>query len=109
MTPAYSYAARVLRVIDADTYDVEVDVGFRLTTRLPLRLAFVDAPEARTAAGDAATAWVRELFGTLPRPVVVRTYKPTDSFGRYLAELFLPDGRSLADELLAAGHAETRR
>lgn len=106
MTPAYSYRARVLRVIDADTYDVEVDAGFRVFARMPLRLAGVDAPERGTPDGERATALIRDTLGPLPVDVVVQTYKPTDSFGRYLAKVFLPaDGLELGDHLIAHGLA----
>lgn len=105
-TPTYAYRALVLRVIDGDTYDVAVDVGFRMTTTLPLRLAHVDAPEHGTTSGTAATSYVSGLLGALPAPVVVRTIKPADKYGRYLAEVFTATGKSVAAELLAVGLAK---
>ena len=61
--PNYTYYAQVMRVIDADTYDTEIDVGFRMFARLPLRVAHIDAPEAYTPEGKHATA--RELLGPI--------------------------------------------
>lgn len=105
LAPPYVYGARILRVIDADTYDVEVDVGFRMVARLPLRLAHVDAPEHNTQAGQDAITFVKALLGTLPCPVVVTTFKPTDKYGRYLAEVLVGD-TDLAGTLLAHDHAK---
>lgn len=85
--PNFNYNARVIRVIDGDTFDVEIDIGFRMVARLPLRLAHVDAPENNTPAGKAVTAWVKKKFGELPAEVVVHTYKPQDKYGRYLADV----------------------
>lgn len=105
MEPNHAYTATVTRVIDADTYDVEIDLGFRLVARLPLRLAHVDAPERGTVAGANATALVRGLLGALPAAVVVRTYKPVDKYGRYLADVFTGTGKSVAAELVAVNLA----
>lgn len=104
MEAAYTYRARILRVIDGDTYDVAVDVGFRLTATLPLRLARVNCPEKRTPEGVRAAAYVAALFSPLPCPVVVRTFKPVDDFGRYLADVYLGDV-DLGQRLLETGHA----
>jgi len=100
----YCYNATITRIVDADTYEVRVDVGFHMSAELPLRLAHVDAPEHYTPEGKAAIAYVTDLIGAVPRPVVVRTVKVGDKFGRYLADVWV-DGRSLADLLLENGHA----
>lgn len=101
---AYRYHARVLRVIDGDTLDVEVDVGFRLTTRLPLRLARINAPER--AEGKRATEALATHLGTLPRDVVVETAQPRDKYGRYLAEVYLPDDdANVSDWMVSQGYA----
>lgn len=110
MRPDYCYDAVITRVIDGDTYDVEVDLGFRLVARLPMRLAHVDTPERFTHEGKVAIAFVHELLDPLPAPVVVRTYKPADKYGRYLADVYIPDpddgpGEWLGAELLAEGLA----
>jgi micrococcal nuclease len=102
--PTYTYQALVWRIIDADTYEVEVDVGFRMSARLPLRLAHVDTPERYTDAGKAAIAHASALLGPLPRVVTVRTMKPADKYGRYLADLYIRDV-SMAQHLLDAGMA----
>lgn len=103
MEPSYVYRARITRIVDADTFEVDVDAGFRMFARLPLRLAHIDAPEKYTPAGKAAIAFVTELLGQLPAETVVRTFKVADKYGRYLAEVYVGD-LNVAEELIAAGH-----
>lgn len=106
--PNYCYRAKILRIVDGDTYEVQVDVGFRMFAHLPLRLAHVDAPEHNTSEGQVTIKFVTALLTPLPLDVVVCTYKPTDKYGRYLADVFYdgPDGQqSLAAELLIEKHA----
>lgn len=89
ITPTYTYAATVLRVIDGDTLDVEVDLGFRTIARLPLRVAHIDAPERFTDAGRIATAFVTQALADVDNKVVVETFKPVDKYGRYLANVYM--------------------
>lgn len=104
MDAAYTYDATVIRVIDGDTLDVLIDVGFRMSATMPLRLAHIDAPERFTAPGKDATAFVTVQLASVKNAVVVRTYKPTDKYGRYLADVFIGED-SLADLLVGAGLA----
>lgn len=120
MIPApFTYRARLVRVIDGDTYDLICDLGFGLqhghASQLPfrVRLLGVDTPELRRgsvehrAAGRAATEYVRHWFaaaGPIEWPLILRTTKD-DSFGRWLGELWrAADGASLADDILDSGH-----
>ncbi len=43
--PAYVYAAEVMRVVDGDTLDVNIDLGFRIFSKQRIRLYGVDTPE----------------------------------------------------------------
>lgn len=43
----YSYAAVITNVVDGDTYDAEVDLGFNLKNTVRIRLRDVDTPELR--------------------------------------------------------------
>jgi len=105
----------VLVLVDADTMRLEIDLGLDIRHRVTVRLAGVDAPELRTEAGKAARAytqqWLYEATGTdvltSPVAVLVRTHKDRrEKYGRYLADVFSPQGeRSLSLDLIAAGHA----
>ena len=91
----YEYHATVLRVVDGDTIDLDVDLGFHIHVQQRVRLAGINAPEHGTKAGDAATKFLHEqLFGMRSTPfqeVVIRSTKPpkTEKYGRWLADVTL--------------------
>lgn len=99
------YHAVVTDIQDGDTYDVEVDVGFRMKAVMPLRLAHADTPVKGTEAGKRATGEVVALFGPLPCSVVVRTFKPVEKYGRYLADVYVGEV-DVAQHLIGLGLAK---
>jgi micrococcal nuclease len=109
----YEYKAKVLKVVDGDTLDVEIDLGFHVYHELRLRLNHVDAPEMSTAAGKAAKAYVVSWMTTCPNgtDVIVKTDRDkTEKYGRYLGVVlaagdFAVGLPSLNDALLASGNA----
>lgn len=82
----YEYNARLIRVVDADTLELDIDVGFKMWTKQKVRLLRVDAPERYTKHGKRLTAQVNEWFRQYGAWVILNTEK-ADSFGRYLAEV----------------------
>lgn len=107
----YEYRARVTRVIDGDTLEAEIDLGFHVSFTVTLRLAGINAPETKGAErprGLAATRSLDSLITDLTggtRQVTVRTQKDvTEKYGRYLAVLMAGDV-NLNDRMLADGHA----
>jgi micrococcal nuclease len=100
---AWTYPAKVRRVIDGDTLDLDLDLGLHIHEMGRCRLAAVNAPELSTEEGVAAKAFVDGLCpaGT----VVTFVSKQLDNYGRPLGTVRLPDGSYLAEQLLAAGHA----
>ena len=97
--------ATVVNVVDGDTLDVTIDLGFRIHHDVRVRLAGVDAPEvhARGPEGEAARDWLR---ARLPAGTAVElvTVKPADKFGRFLATVF-HELANVNTEMIAAGHA----
>lgn len=102
---------RVLRVVDGDTLDLELDLGFSLRLKQRVRLVGVDAAETRTLdlaekeRGLSAKAFVAEWVER-NAPLIARTSKD-DKYGRMLADLIAPDGTSLCSLLLSTGFAES--
>lgn len=104
----YEYYARVVEVIDGDTVDVAIDLGFSIQHIVRLRLYGINTPEIRTrdleekALGIKATNRVVELVeGKIIR---VSTHKTSDKYGRYLADIYIDDiciNKLLLDEGLA--------
>ena len=109
---AADYPWPVVRVIDGDTVavDASADMPPELAN-LSVRLGGIDTPEkgrrakcaAERQAGQAATAFTMAAIEDA-RQVLVRDPKWGKYGGRVLADLIL-DGRSLASDLIAAGHA----
>ena len=58
----YQYKAQVRQVIDADTIDVLIDLGFGVHTMQRLRLYGIDAPEMKTEAGKIAKEYVKSVL-----------------------------------------------
>jgi endonuclease YncB( thermonuclease family) len=94
---AEEFAGRVVAVTDGDTLKV-----LRVRHAETVRLEGVDAPEKRQAYGERAKRFTADL--AFDRTVTVRT-RGRDRNGRLLAEVVLPDGRSLNQELVRAGYA----
>jgi micrococcal nuclease len=110
MTARYAFrVASIARVVDGDTLDLDLDLGFSITLRQRVRLIGIDAPEVRTrdaaekTRGLQAQAFVVEWFQR-PGLVWVRTTKE-EKYGRMLADLYREGEPSLCTELLTLGLA----
>lgn len=109
----YQYKCIVKRVVDGDTINVDIDLGFSTWLKdVSVRVLGINAPETRTKdsiekiAGLKTKARVEEL---LPEgsEVIVNTVIDKEKFGRILGD-FLIDGReSLGHILLAEGLAQS--
>lgn len=95
----YEYTATVENVVDGDTLDLSVDLGFKIKTAQRVRLARIDTPERNQPGYAMAKDFVRDA--TLKKTVLVKTYKAS-KFGYYLADITLADGRNLNDTLVQA-------
>lgn len=104
----YEYTAKVLRVVDGDTLDLSIDLGFDIWTTQRVRLLGIDTPETHTlnlqekALGVQAKAMVEGLIKT-SLMVKVQTTKG-DKYGRMLVTLFV-DSVNVNEALIAAGYA----
>ncbi len=105
----WQYRAKLIRVVDADTLDLAVEVGFRIAFTDRFRLYGIDAPErGQVGWGEGKSA----LEGRLPvgAAVTIETYHPKerderDSFGRWLATIHL-NGVNINQWLIEQGHAK---
>lgn len=86
----YEYAARIIRVVDGDTVEADLDLGCDVHVNLGLRLIGINAPESSTPEGPVATETLRRLVAAygVDGKILVRTEKDrTEKYGRYLATL----------------------
>lgn len=104
----YQYRATVTDVHDGDTYTLDLDLGFDVhLLGQKLRLAHVNAPELATPEGKTARDWVLSTMpiGTRVTVDTVKAEGEREKFGRWLAQVTLPDGSDLGAALIAAGQA----
>jgi micrococcal nuclease len=96
----YIYKAKLINVVDGDTVDLEIDLGFSITVRERFRLNHIDTPERGTPGAAEATALVKEYLES--RELVVSTEKGKDKYGRYLATIAPRGYAESINELLLA-------
>lgn len=101
----------VQRIIDGDTFEATIDLGFKVHIRMTVRLAGINAPELRTAnetqrqRAIAATEWLRTTLASRSTWSIA-TSRP-DSFGRTVATVYdTNDTYTLNEHMVLAGHAE---
>ena len=96
MKKKYRYNAKVMRVVDGDTLDLEIDLGFNIKINERVRLFGIDTPETRTKdldekkRGLEAKEYVREQIEF--KDIRIETEKDKGKFGRYLATIFYDVG-----------------
>ena len=117
MRDDYIRRAKIVRLVDGDTVDVDIDLGMAITTRQRLRLFGINTPEVRgpeKVAGHAATQHLADLLVRYRHEgesdIVVQTRKDKrGKFGRYLASLIGADQDGnpvdLNMKMVADGHA----
>jgi micrococcal nuclease len=120
----YIYKADLIRVVDGDTVDLVIDLGFDTLRKERFRLYGIDAPEMNTAEGKEAKAWLREVLKPLEaiyvQTIQLETKAKRDKYGRFLAVLYdelptlIPIMRepihpsSINAKMIVEGHAKER-
>lgn len=107
------YVKKVSKVVDGDTIDVDIDLGFDISFTSRVRLAGIDTPESRTAdkiekaLGLEAKAFLKSAIDSA-KTVVIKTEKmdSSEKYGRILGWVFLDGSEtSINEEMIKAGHA----
>lgn len=124
----YQYRLSDINIIDGDTIDATIDLGFSITLRERIRLYGINTPEVRTRdleekkRGFAAKDRLAELIDDSVEPIIVETvYDKRGKFGRIIGTLYshiyktLPDNSSwdpiipvksnINFQLISEGHA----
>jgi micrococcal nuclease len=114
--PGGIYRAHCRLVVDGDTLDTLIDLGFNQYAYHTIRVDGVNTPELRSR--DAAekvrggTAKARTAALVEGKPIVLRVSPDPTTFGRYVAEVWYREGegwRSLGETLIREGHAVRTR
>ncbi|MGM0622146.1 MAG: thermonuclease family protein [Bacteroidota bacterium] len=110
----YQYKAKAERVVDGDTIDVTIDLGFKITTHQRIRLAGIDTPEIYSVKKDSdeyrrgitAMQFVEQRLAANNNQMIIETEKATGKFGRYIGTIKLSDNaKTLNLELVEKGFA----
>lgn len=110
----YEYRATVLKVVDGDTVDVDIDLGFGIWLRDErVRIMGIDTPESRTSDpvekifGLASKHRLEEILG---EQTTLKTFAAADGedmkgkFGRILGDFIAEDGRLVTEIMIEEGH-----
>ena len=111
----YENREKVIKVVDGDTVDVDIDLGFGVWLKDErVRIMGIDTPESRTRDkvekkfGLAAKARLKELLGATP---ILKTQvgkggeDMKGKFGRILGDFLTEDGKKCGELLIKEGHA----
>ena len=107
------YVKQVTKVVDGDTIDVVIDLGFDISFTSRVRLAGIDTPESRTkdlvekALGLESKKYLADRIKAA-KNIVIKTEKinSSEKYGRILGWLYLDgEGTSINTEMIEKGYA----
>jgi len=105
----YIYNAKCIKVVDGDTIDAQIDLGFDTHKIVRIRLNGINAPESRTTnaeekvKGLEAKEFVKSMLDKYDNYFILHS-QGVDKYGRCLGEIFLNDTK-LNDLLITEGYA----
>jgi micrococcal nuclease len=101
------------RVVDGDTIDADIDLGFDISLTKRIRLAGIDTPESRTkdlaekALGLDAKNWLKHRLEEA-KDIIIRTQLPdsTEKYGRIIGNLYINgEDVPLNQQMITEGYA----
>jgi len=104
---------QITKVIDGDTIDADIDLGFDISLSKRIRLAAIDTPESRTADanekkyGLESKEWLKHKVENA-KNILIKTELPdsTEKYGRIIGHLFINDQEtSLNNQMIVEGYA----
>jgi len=109
----YQYWAKVIRVVDGDTVDLEISLGFEVHIFKRCRLFGINSPEFYSAkrnsperiAGKAAKDWLSKIIvKNTWIEIKIFSDSPHDKYGRWIVVIY-QKGTSINELIVTAGHA----
>ena len=103
----------VLKVVDGDTIDASIDLGFDISLEKRIRFAGIDTPESRTtnikekALGLESKEWLKKALEGA-KDIIIKTELPdsTEKYGRIIGHLFINGQEtSLNNQMIEEGYA----
>jgi micrococcal nuclease len=108
MDKIWEFSAEMIRVVDGDTIDFRVDLGFRVFTLVRVRLAGIDTPEVygvkkgseEYERGQQATEMTKAWFAENGTHVELTTDKDPGKYGRWIGRVESPASGSVLNRVL---------
>ena len=106
----YEYKFKLDRVVDGDTIDVVIDLGFSILHKCRVRLLGIDTPESRTrdldekARGKLAKDFLSFCLASSDEHVIKTSVDGKGKFGRVLGEIYC-DGKNINQLMIDKHHA----
>ena len=107
----YTYSAQVTKIIDGDTIEIDLDLGFGVWYRNQrVRLNGIDTPESRTKdidekiRGELSKSKLKELVEN-KNVKITTAIDPDDKFGRILGNIETKDGINVNEWLITNNYA----
>jgi micrococcal nuclease len=103
----------ITKVVDGDTIDANIDLGFDISLTKRIRLAGIDSPESRTtnlkekALGLETKEWLKKTLEDA-KDILIKTEKPdsTEKYGRIIGHLYINgEETSINNQMVAEGYA----
>jgi micrococcal nuclease len=103
----------ITKVVDGDTIDADIDLGFDISLTKRIRLAGIDTPESRTKdlkekeLGLDAKNWLKHRLHDA-EDIIIRTELPdsTEKYGRIIGQLYVNgEDASLNNQMITEGYA----
>ena len=103
----------IYKVIDGDTIDASIDLGFGIYLTRKIRLAGMDTPESRTTdlkektLGLQSKEWIKRRL-EFAKDILIKTELPdsTEKYGRIIGHLYINgEDTSLSTQMIDAGYA----
>jgi len=113
ITPYIYRIKSVTKVVDGDTIDADIDLGFDISLTKRIRLAGIDTPESRTknlkekALGLESKEWIKKTLDGA-EDILIKTELPdsTEKYGRIIGHLFINGQEtSLNNQMIDEGYA----
>jgi endonuclease YncB( thermonuclease family) len=109
-SPNFVYKCRIIRVVDGDTVDAEIDLGFNMRNVDRVRLVGIDTPESRTRnlrekqLGLDSKKFLKDTIRLQKEPIRIHTTKE-GKFGRILGTLYGDNDTNINELLILNNHA----
>ena len=113
ITPYIYRIKSVTKIVDGDTIDADIDLGFDISLTKRIRLAGIDTPESRTknlkekALGLESKEWMKKTLAGA-KDILIKTELPdsTEKYGRIIGHLFINGQEtSLNNQMITSGYA----